>query len=101
MMLGWESVRATLIFFWMTEGESVRMIRDFSSAWDLDIFDVGSLRDMTRLAGACILLDGAILATVMVRGELSQIWASGIGKIGPYRWLKLLAVYLENSKCCL
>jgi hypothetical protein len=28
------------------------MILERLSAWDLDIFNVGSLRDMTRLAGA-------------------------------------------------
>lgn len=61
VMLGWESVRATLIFFWMEAGESVRMIRDFSSAWDLDILDVGSLRDITRFAGAGTMLVGHVL----------------------------------------
>lgn len=30
----------------------MRMMRDFSSVWDLDILDVGSLRDITRFAGA-------------------------------------------------
>lgn len=55
-MLGWESVRATLIFFWMVDGESVRRMRDFGSGWDLDILEVGSLRDITRFAGAGILV---------------------------------------------
>jgi hypothetical protein len=44
----------------MAAGESVRMIRDFSSAWDLDILDVGSLRDITRFAGADMMLVGMI-----------------------------------------
>lgn len=51
-MLASESVRATLTFWRIAAGESVRIIRDFSSACDLDILEVGSLRDITRLAGA-------------------------------------------------
>ena len=51
-MVNSESVSAALIFLEISAGESVRMILERPSAWDLDIFNVGSLRDITRLAGA-------------------------------------------------
>lgn len=47
-----ESVMAVMIFFWITEGGSVMRIRERGFVADLDIFDVGSWRDMTLLAGA-------------------------------------------------
>lgn len=72
-------MRATLTFLRISAGESVRIIRDFSSACDLDIFDVGSFRDMTRLAGAGIVSSVIILGV----GYVLHINASGIGKMGP------------------
>lgn len=46
---------ATLILRVIVSASSVSRIRDLGSACDLDIFDLGSLRDMTRFAGADII----------------------------------------------
>lgn len=47
-----ESVRAEMIFFWISGGVSVIRILERRSAWDFDILRWGSWRDITLLAGA-------------------------------------------------
>ena len=47
-----ESVFAEPILALMSSGESVIRMRDFSDLCDLDIFDVGSLSDITLWTGA-------------------------------------------------
>lgn len=47
-----ESVRAPLIFWRMDSVEFVMRMRELALGSDLDIFCVGSVKDITRFAGA-------------------------------------------------
>lgn len=73
-MPDWESVSATLTFRRTSSGESLRVILERSSRCDFDILSVGSLRDITRFAGAYC----RFAWVHETPGLMSQGW--------PYKW---------------
>lgn len=56
-----ESVRAVLNFLWIVSTSSVISILELGFASDLDIFLLGSVRDMIRLADAAMLVRSVAL----------------------------------------